>query len=87
MTWQKFVNNAKRTTTGRRIPFRALLLLYYPLRSRIAQRLKLERVPYLPYRLDVDHIDICNFACDHCQVTPLDSGASRNDGRSSIAMT
>ena len=48
MTWQKFVNNAKRTTTGRRIPFRALLLLYYPLRSRIAQRLKLERVPYRP---------------------------------------
>ena len=43
--------------------------LYYPLRRWIAQCFKLERVPYLPPRLDVEPIDTCNFACDHCQVT------------------
>ena len=46
-----------------------LFRLYYLLRSRIAQHLKLERVPFLPYRIDIEPIDTCNFACDHCQVT------------------
>lgn len=68
MTWQKVVNNIGRLRVGRRVMF-AYLLLLYPLRVRIAQRLKLERVPYLPHQLDVEPIDICNFACDHCQVT------------------
>ncbi len=69
MTWQKFVNNISRMQVGRRGKFRVLPPLYYALRSRIAQLLKLERVPYLPHSLDVEPIDICNFACDHCQVT------------------
>ena len=63
MTWHQSAINIGRMLLRRR------LTLYYPLRSRIAQRLKLKRVPYLPHALDVEPIDICNFACDHCQVT------------------
>lgn len=69
MAWQKFINNIRRMRVGRRGNFRAWSLMYCSLRSHVAQRLKLERVPYLPHRLDVEPIDICNFACDHCQVT------------------
>ena len=69
MIWHRVFNNIGGALVGRPGAWRALLLLYYPLRSRIAQRLKLRRLPYLPHQLDVEPIDICNFACDHCQVT------------------
>lgn len=36
---------------------------------RIARGLAWERVPFLPSRIDVEPINTCNFACDHCQVT------------------
>ncbi len=42
---------------------------YYSRGGRIARRLGLKRTPFLPTSIDVEPIDTCNFACDHCQVT------------------
>ncbi len=43
--------------------------VYHTVGGRIARRLGLERTPFLPTSADVEPIDTCNFACDHCQVT------------------
>ncbi len=43
--------------------------IYYSLRSRAVQCFKLKRLPFLPHKIDIEPIDMCNFTCDHCQVT------------------
>ncbi len=48
---------------------RGLLKAYHLIGMRLAKRLRWRSMPFLPVRLDVEPIDACNFACDHCQVT------------------
>ena len=43
--------------------------VYHTVGGRVAKRLGLKRTPFLPTSIDVEPIDTCNFACDHCQVT------------------
>ncbi len=43
--------------------------VYHTVGGRLAKRLGLKRAPFLPTHIDVEPIDTCNFACDHCQVT------------------
>ena len=43
--------------------------IYHTVGGRVAKRLGLKRTPFLPTSIDVEPIDTCNFACDHCQVT------------------
>ena len=43
--------------------------VYHTIGGRAARRLGLKRTPFLPTSVDVEPIDSCNFACDHCQVT------------------
>ncbi len=42
---------------------------YHTVGGRAAKLLGLKRTPFLPTSVDVEPIDTCNFACDHCQVT------------------
>lgn len=42
---------------------------YHLTGMKLAKRLRWRFTPFLPVRLDVEPIDTCNFACDHCQVT------------------
>lgn len=48
---------------------RGPLKAYHLIGMRLAKRLRWRFTPFLPVRLDVEPIDACNFACDHCQVT------------------
>ena len=43
--------------------------VYHTVGGRVAKRLGLKRAPFLPTSIDIEPIDTCNFACDHCQVT------------------
>ena len=43
--------------------------VYHTIGGRVAKRLGLKRAPFLPTSIDIEPIDTCNFACDHCQVT------------------
>ena len=43
--------------------------IYHTVGGRVAKHLGLKRTPFLPTSIDVEPIDTCNFACDHCQVT------------------
>ncbi len=47
----------------------SLRKVYHAVGGRVAGRLGLKRTPFLPTSIDVEPIDTCNFACDHCQVT------------------
>ena len=47
----------------------SLRKVYHTVGGRVAKRLGLKRTPFLPTSIDVEPIDTCNFACDHCQVT------------------
>ncbi len=44
-------------------------LFYNHLRWRPWRLFKRETVPFLPATVDIEPINACNFACDHCQVT------------------
>ncbi len=43
--------------------------VYHTVGGRAARRLGLQRTPFRPTSIDIEPIDTCNFACDHCQVT------------------
>ena len=43
--------------------------VYHTVGGRVAKRLGLKRTRFLPTSIDIEPIDTCNFACDHCQVT------------------
>ena len=43
--------------------------VYHTIGGRVAKRLGLRNTPFLPTSVDLEPIDTCNFACDHCQVT------------------
>ena len=47
----------------------SLRKVYHTVGGRVAKRLGLKRTPFLPTNIDIEPIDTCNFACDHCQVT------------------
>ena len=42
---------------------------YHHIRWRPWRLLKRDTVPFLPATVDIEPINACNFACDHCQVT------------------
>lgn len=44
---------------------------------RLAFRLKLKRVPFLRYAIDMEPINCCNLKCPHCQVTHWSKPAAR----------
>ena len=51
--------------------------VYHVTGSRIAKRLGLRKSPFLPTHVDIEPIDACNFACDHCQVTHWERKTTR----------
>ena len=51
--------------------------LYHTLGTRLARRRGWQRLPFLPTDIDLEPIDLCNFACDHCQVTHWQRVTSR----------
>ena len=51
--------------------------LYHTVGTRLARRLGWERLPFMPTDIDLEPIDLCNFACDHCQVTHWQRTTSR----------
>ncbi len=54
---------------SRRVGMGSPRKVYHTGGGRVAKRLGLKRTPFLPTSIDVEPIDTCNFACDHCQVT------------------
>ena len=47
----------------------SLRKIYHTVGGRLARCLGLIRTPFQPTSIDVEPIDTCNFACEHCQVT------------------
>src|SRR5579859_655353 len=45
----------------------------------LAYKLKLKQVPFLPSTLDIEPNNICNFKCDHCQVTHWEKAPNQLD--------
>ena len=54
---------------SRRTGVGSLRKIYHTVGGRLARRLGLKRTPFHPTSIDVEPIDTCNFACEHCQVT------------------
>ena len=54
---------------ARRVGMGSPRKIYHTVGGRAARRLGLRANPFLPTSMDVEPIDTCNFACDHCQVT------------------